>query len=223
MSEPLPVGEFKWVKREDVVKLDIMKVEDDAKYGFFLEVDLEYPPHLHDLHNDLPLAPEKIVIPNEALSPYQTNLLTNAYRSAKIPKLIPNFYKKESYVTHYRNLKYYLKMGMVLKKVHRVLSFRQEAWIRPYVSFNTEKRQQATSTSQKNFFKFLNNALFGRTMMNLRKQCNAVLTMDEKRAVNLMSKPNFVSFNLINDDLLVIQSTKNHIHWDKPTLSEQPY
>ena len=88
-----------------------------------MEVDLEYPEELHDLHNDLPLAPESLKV-------------------NKVPKLIPNLRDKKKYVVHYRNLKQYLQLGFILKKIHRILEFEQSPWMKPYIDLNTEKRKK---------------------------------------------------------------------------------
>jgi hypothetical protein len=221
MSQPLPVAEFKFMSRYEIDQLDIMSVPDDAETGFMLEVDLSYPPRLHDLHNDLPLAPEKLIVSDDLLSPYQLELKKELgpSHSAKVGKLVPNFFPKSRYVLHYRNLKYYLEKGMILEEIHRVMSFTQKPWIKPYVDFNTVQRQKASSASEKNFFKFMNNALFGKTMQNLRMQITIKLTTSGDKARNLVAKPNFQSFTLINDDLVAIKMKPVSLFWDKPTYT----
>ena len=154
MSQPLPVGGFKFLSKSEIAKINFMQVPDDEDVGYMLEVDLFYPPHLHDLHNDLQLAPERIVVGEEMLSPYQRQMKESMGLkcSPKIAKLIPNFYPKRRYVLHYRNLKFYVEQGLILEKIHRVMRFNQNPWIKPYVDFNTRMRQLATSSSGKDFF-----------------------------------------------------------------------
>ena len=95
-----------------------------------LEVDLEYPPELHRLHNDYPLAPEKMVVREEMLSDYSREILgREGMTIGKVEKLIPNLRDKEKYVLHYRNLQLYLKLGLKLKKIHRALEFSQSKWL----------------------------------------------------------------------------------------------
>ena len=119
---------------EDLEGFDVKSIEDDAEVGYFLEVDLEYPPELHDLHSDYPLAPEKMRISHTMLSPYQHDLKEElGYKPAQVEKLIPNLWNKEKYVIHYRNLKQCLSLGLKLTKIHRVLQFKQEAWLKPYI------------------------------------------------------------------------------------------
>ena len=105
-----------------------------------LEVDLEYSPELHDLHNDYPLAPEKMVVREEKLSKYSREILDREGMSiGKVEKLIPNLKDKNRYVIHHQNLKLYLRLGLNLKKIHRALEFSQSNWLEPYIAFNTQK------------------------------------------------------------------------------------
>ena len=100
----------------------ILNKSDNSLYGYFLDVDLEYPENLHGSHKDYPMAPEKIKIKDELLSPYCLEIKNNYdIKSGDINKLVPNLMPKKNYVVHYRNLKYYLSQGLMLKKVHRIL------------------------------------------------------------------------------------------------------
>ena len=107
-----------------------------------LEVDLEYPKHLHKSHNDYPLAPEKLVVKEEWLSEHQTALLENK-SMINITKLVPNLTDKNKYVVHYKNLMLYLSLGMKLKRIYRVLEFEEKSWMEPYIRLNTELRKKA--------------------------------------------------------------------------------
>ena len=105
-----------------------------------LEVDLEYPQELHDHHNEYPLAPEKVKVTEDMLSPYATKLLEDLdLKGTSTEKLIPILNSKKKYVVHYRNLKLYLSLG----KIHKVVTFRQTPWLKQYIDFNTEKRKMA--------------------------------------------------------------------------------
>ena len=149
MSQPLPTEGFKWVN--DVSKFTTNEisrlVKRDSK-GYLLEVDVKYTEGLHDLHNDLPLMCEKIVI-------------------NKVEKLVPNLYDKKNYVIHIRALDQALKHGLILEKVHRVIEFEQSAWLKPHIDFNTELRKKAKNNSEKDFFKLMNNSVFSKTMETL--------------------------------------------------------
>src|SRR5215470_325538 len=158
MCQSLPVGQFRFLDKDEIDELVWSEIPDDNDIGYMVECTLDYPEHLHHLHNDLPLAPERIVVKEEFLSKYQVELrnMMGAKGHSKVPKLVPNFNRKEKYITHYRNLKLYLRLGLELVHVHRVMEFRQRAWIKPYIEFNTRMRQQATSASAKDFYKFMN-------------------------------------------------------------------
>ena len=168
MSQPLPVGNFRWIRKVPTEK-QIMSWQVKRKTGFILEVDLEYPQELHDKHNSYPLAPETTQVPEDWYSPHQKELAIELGLSKdKTEKLLLALKDKEKYVIHYRNLQLYLSLGMRLKKVHSVLAFDQEDWMEPYIRLNTELRKKATSDFKKNFFKLMNNLVSGKTMENLR-------------------------------------------------------
>ena len=168
MVQPLPVGEFNFLTAEQIADFDVEKVADDGDVGYILEVDLSYPSHLHNIHSDYPLAPEAMFIKPEMLSPYSNALLEKLnMKVGKVKKLVPNLFDKEKYVLHYRNLKLYLKYGMVLTNIHRILEFKQTPWMKSYILFNTEMRKNAKNEFEKDFFKLANNSVFGRTMMNV--------------------------------------------------------
>ena len=124
MSGYLPYSGFKWLK--NVNGFDVNSINEESPIGYILEVDLEYPDELHVLHNDYPLAPEKLAISYEMLSDY-CNEIADKYeiKVGDVKKLIPNLGNKTNYVVHYRNLQLYLSLGMKLIKIHRVLKFKQ--------------------------------------------------------------------------------------------------
>ena len=151
MSEPLPVVGFDWIKDLSKINEDFIKNYDkDSDKGCILEVDAKYPKNLHDLLSDLPFLPERMKID-------------------KCNKLVCNLYNKKNYVVHIRSLKQALSHGLILKKVHRVIQFNQKEWLKPYIDMNTELRKQAKNDFEKDFCKLMNNAVFGKTMENVRK------------------------------------------------------
>ena len=165
MSEYLPCGRFIWVKSID--KFDIMSISDKSPIGYFLEVDLEYPDELHELHNDFPLAPEKIAVFSDMLSKYYEKIADEyEIKVDDAKKLISNLGNKTNYVVHYRNLQLYLSLGMKLTKIHRVLKFKQFDWMKIYIDFNTKKRMNAANDFEKDFFKLMINSVYGKAMEN---------------------------------------------------------
>ena len=174
MSQPLPVGGYKWDNPEEFTTAYIRTLRDEDKRGYIIECDLEYPTHLHDLHNDYPLAPEKVLPSPDMISDYnkrQIELLKdNKYTPTT--KLIANLNDKIKYVVHYSNLKYYLSQGLILKRVHRVLSFNQQPWLKDYIQLNTRERAKTKNSFKREFYKLMNNAVFGKTMENVRNHMN---------------------------------------------------
>jgi len=213
MSQPLPTGNFIFLTEDEIVRLDILNVPDDHPTGYILEVDMDYPHDLHELHNDYPLAPEKILIKKEMLSPYTQSFPDQVVASEK---LVPNLNDKTKYVTHYVNLKLYIRLGMRLTRIHRILEFTQHPWIKPYVDFNTDKRQQATTDFERDFYKLINNYVFGKTMENLRNRMNVNLANDQIKAKKLIASPTFKHLEIINSDLVMIHRLKAKIHQNKP-------
>ena len=127
--------------QKQIDKINLAKYEVDSKKGLILEVDLEYPEELHDLHNDYPLAPEKGKVAKDMLSEYCQNIAEKyGISTGLVNKLIPTLGKKEKYVLHYRNLQLYIDLGLKMTKVHRALEFNQSPWLKQYIDFNTEKR-----------------------------------------------------------------------------------
>ena len=142
MSQYLSYANFKWVKNIDKIKQKSMNIKSNSSTGYILEVDLESPQELHDIHIDYPLATEKINITKEWLSDYCLKIANaNNITKGTIKKLVPNLMNTNNYVIHYRNLQQCLELGMKLKKIHRILKFTQKDWMKPYTDFNTKKKK----------------------------------------------------------------------------------
>ena len=169
MSQYLPAGNFKWMSDREIKQIDLGKYKADGKQGLILEVDLEYPQELHDMHNDYPVCPEKVKVSNDMLSGY-CKKIAEKYKISigLVSKLIPILKDKKEYVLHYRNLQLCLDLGLKIKKVHRVLEFNQSPFLKQYINFNTEKQKNAKNSFEKDFFKLMNNSVLGKTMENLR-------------------------------------------------------
>ena len=132
MSEYIPYGGFKWLKNVD--EFDVMSINEKSLIGYLLEVDLKYPDKLHELHNDYPLAPEKLAVSSDMLLKYCKKIADKyEIKVGDVKKLIPNLGNKTNYVVHYRNLQLYLSLGMKLTKIHKVLEFKQSDWMKKYI------------------------------------------------------------------------------------------
>ena len=217
MSQYLPTGGFRWMTEKQINNMDLAKYNENSKKGLILEVDLECPKELHDLHNDYPLGPEKVKVAEDMLSDYckkiaeQYNISTGL-----VHKLIPTLNNKEKYVLHYRNLQLYTDLGLKITKVHRVLEFNQSPWLRQYIDFNTEKRTNAKNAFEKDFFKLMNNSVFGKTMENIRKRVDVRLVTDEKKLLKYVSKPTYVSSKIFNDNLVAVHKIKETLTLNRP-------
>ena len=217
MSQYLPTGGFKWLKQNKIDNLDLGKYNEQSKKGLILEVDLDYPNELHDLHNDYPLAPKKVKVTDNMLSNY-CKKIADKYNisTGLVYKLIPTLSKKEKYVLHYRNLQLYTNLGLKVSKVHRVLEFDQSPWLKQYIDYNTEKRKNAKNNFEKDFFKLMNNSVFGKTMENIRKRVDVRLVTDKKKLLKLTSKPTYVSSKIFNENLVAVHKIKETLTLNRP-------
>ena len=161
------------------------------------DIFLKYPRKLDDLHSDLPFLPKRMKID-------------------KCKKLVCNLHNKKKYVVHIRPLKQALNHGLKLKKVHRIIEFNQEAWFKPYIDLNTELRKIAKNDFEKDFFKLMNNAVFGKTMANVRKHRDIKLVTTDKRRSKLVSEPNYHTINLISENLSIIEMRRTKVKMNKP-------
>ena len=162
MINNLPGHGFKWKKGEDFTLEKIDKLVKKDKRGYLLEVDVEYPKELHENHNELPFLVKKMKIGREK-------------------KLVPNLKDKKEYVVHIKAPDQALKHGLKLKKVHQVIEFRQSKWMKAYVMLNTRLRKDAKNEFEKDFFKLMNNSVFGKTMENIRNHKDMKLVTNEQK------------------------------------------
>ena len=147
-------------------------------------------------------------VSSEVLSPYCQELSECLnLRLGAVPKLVRNLRDKTNYVVHYRNLKQYLALGMKFTKTHHVIVFQQSPSLKSYIDFNTEKRKHAEYDFEKDFYKLMNNSVFGKTMENLRKQVNVKLVNDMAKLSKLIASPSFDSFHIFSEDLAIVKYT----------------
>ena len=138
-------------------------------------------------------------------------------KSGQVPKLLETLLPKYSYVCHHRMLQFFVRQGLKVSRIIRVLKFRQEAFIQKYIDTNTALRQQAKSDFEKNFFKLLNNSCFGKTVENLRNRIYMVFVSNEDKAKFYTSKFNFKKFTIFSDHMVAISLGQPSITWSKPT------
>ena len=189
MSKPLPYRNFKWIDKDEL--------KNWQEKPIILEVDLEYPKDLHDFHSEYPLAPEQLQI-------------------NKVKKLVPNLYDKKKYVVHHETLKQYLKLGMKITKIHRGISFDEKKFMKPYIDLNAELRKKGTTDFEKDFYKLMNNAVFGKTMENVRNRVNVKLVTNKKALNKLVKKSNYVRINEFYENLVAVHMEKTTVKFNKP-------
>ena len=189
MMKPLPVGDFHWMTGDELERW--------REFPCVLEVDLEYPEELHDFHNDYPLAPERIKI-------------------NKVEKLIPTLGDKQKYVLHRENLKLYLSLGLKLKWIHRGIKFREKPWMRSYIELNTDLRTKGKNDFEKDFFKLMNNSVFGKTMENIRNRVDVRLVGNREKAQKLIAKPNLKHWICFDENLIGIHLKRIKLVFNKP-------
>ena len=200
MCKPLPTSNFKWMDDDELTSWKNYGSSNrgrQRRYACILEVDLEYSKHLHDLHNDYPLAPERLVL-------------------GKVEKLVPNLNDKIKYVIHYENLKLYESLGLKITKIHRGIKFEESPWLKKYIDLNTDLRSKANNEFEKDFFKLMNNSVFGKTMENIRNRVDIRLVNSEAKAKKLAAKPNFKHCNIFDENLVAIHMKKTKLVFNKP-------
>ena len=201
MSEKLPMNGFKWVS--DILVIDekfVKSYNKNSNKGYILEVDVDYPTKLHKLHSDMPFLPDRIIID-------------------KTKKLVCNLYDKKNYVVHISVLKQALDHGLKLRKVHRVIEFNQKAWLKEYIDVTTELRKKTSNDFEKYFFKLMNNAVFGKTMEDVRKHGDIKLVKTDYKRNKLVSEPNYHTMKLIKENfnnLSIIEMKKLKVKMNKP-------
>ena len=198
ISQKRLVNDFEWVEELFQFNEDFIKdYDENTDEGYFLEVDVKYPKNLFSLHNDLPFLPERNKI-------------------KKFNNLVCNVHDKEDQVVHIRALKQALNHGLILKKVHRIIEFNQEAWLKPYLDMNINLRTEAKNDFEKDFFKLMNNAVFGKTMENVRKHRDIKLVTTEEKRIKLVSEPNYHTTKHFSKNLLAIEMKKTKVKMNYP-------
>jgi hypothetical protein len=195
-------------------------MDDEADIGAHLCVDVEYPDEIHDEHADFPLLPESREVVYDELSPHSKNQAPAKYVPCR--KLVPNLNNKTEYWIHYRNLKYAIEKGLKITKVHKVIEYKQEAWMKRYIDFNTSMRAAAKNDFEKDMFKLMNNSVFGKTMQNIRLQRDiSIVGTYEKRWNKIVSNPGYKGRGnndggCIGGDLYVIENAKSTLKLNMP-------
>ena len=189
MSQSLPYDE---VKCDNNIKLeDILNTPDDNDIGSLIEVDLKYPNNIKEKTKNFPFCPENKKINPDKFNDYMKENKADTYIQYK--KLICDWSDKKNYLVHYRMLKFYIRHGMIVERNHSIISFKQSRGLEKYISFNTQKRNKAKNDFEKDFYKLLNNAFYGKTMENVRNRSKIkfVKKNDYREIIKQQSKLTF--------------------------------
>ncbi|VDO07232.1 unnamed protein product [Brugia timori] len=200
MRQFLPVSNFTELSSDcfpEFTPIFIANLGDEDDYGYYFEVDLDYPEELHDKHNNLPFLCEKNTID-------------------KAEKLLCTLENKRNYHLHCRMLKLALKHGLILIKIHKIIKFKQAPILRPYIDLNTKLRANTKSTFEKSMFKLMCNAIFGKTIENARKRLNFTLATSVEKYNKLVSHTNFKETVYFHQNLVGINRYKTSVSLKLP-------
>ena len=217
MMNKMPTKNFRWLEEKEIESFDVRSTNADGDKCYILEVDMEYPETLHDHHTDFPLAVEGKQINEAQLSNYNKQFLEQhgeTFTASK--KLVPDLHHKVKYTCSLKNLQLFLRHGLVLKKIHRILVADQEDFMTEYIRFNSAKRQQASDDFSKDFWKLCNNSVYGKFIESVRNRTDVKVVTDERMALKLTSKPQYLGMHRLDDDIALVQCTKTKIVLNKP-------
>jgi len=214
MSSFLPYKNFKF-NNEEWTKEKILKIEDDSKIGYLFECDLHYSKDLHDLHNGYALLSENKIITNDMLNESQRI----DRKESKISKLITSFQDKIKYGINYRYLKLCLELGIEITKIHRVVEYEQSDFMKGYIMKNTNERMKSKNSFEKDFYKLMNNSVYGKTMENVRNRINFQLVTTESKALNMRNRKR--AFTIFNENCVGVHLLKKEVVLNKPIFIGQ--
>ena len=232
MSECLPQSDFRFLSDSEIEQIfpsqqHITDLDTEGDQGYFFEVDLDYPPDIHKQTADFPLAPESGIVTQDMLSTYMSELHrtleskenplathTPNYKTSR--KLLLTQHNKKHYCVHFKILQYYLQKGLLVSKIHNVITFKQKKFLKPYIDFNSSHRTRAKNSFQKDFYKLKNNSLFGKTMEDVRKHTQYKLVTNEQKLGKLVASPLYSDRDIITPGLVGVKMHKGSVTLDKP-------
>ena len=217
MMSYLPYKGFKWISTTDEHINKVLNKTDNKKHEYILKVDMYLPDELYNQQSDFPMVPEKLIVREDMLSKQEIDMMKKFnIKIGTTRKLTPDLFPKEKYVVHLKNLRYYLRNGWILTKVHDILEFKQSDWMKPYTEFNTQKRMQATNKSDKEFFKLMINSVYGKTIENMRKRMKMRIVTNQRDCIKYLSRPTFNNSIIYGVNLIAINEKKFKIKSNKP-------
>ena len=217
LERPLPTYGFKWLSEYEIERLDVMSIPDDSDTGYILIVDMEIPENMHDHYDQYAMMPENIIVGEEHASGY-TKQLAAACNVKLRPtrKLCLTLNDKTKYTVHYSTLKAYIRHGLVLKHVHKVISFRQSLWLQDFMKFTTEKRINATNPFDKMLYKSVACNVFGKSIENVKQRISVKIVRSAKELRRMVNKPTFQAIRVFDSNLAAVQLYRQNVKLNKP-------
>ena len=230
LSKPLPHSNFKWVDEAGIQHFsnpqNILNIEDEGETGYLFCFDFVYPDAIKEATQDFPLAPMSDKVTEAMFTPFMKayyERLKDQHQPSFKPgyKLLLTQYDRQNYVAHFAILKFYLSMGLQITKIHSIIQFTQKPFLKSYIDYNTQKRMQARNAFEKDYYKLKNNALFGKTMEDVRKRMDYKLITDADQTDKLFHSPRFYSHDIITPDLTGFKMFKSKVTLCKPVYIGQ--
>ena len=219
MTMKLPVGGFRFLSEAELLDFNPITIDENSGFGYLVTADIDIPLDKHEFFSELPPLPEKIKIDVSNLSCYQTGLQEDYKKdlsnNMNIEKLSLNLFNKEKYTIHFRLLKYFVSLGVIVKKIHSVVKFREEAFLKPFIKYHTKKRQESKSEATKKLHKYWINSCYGVFLLRKELYQDFFIARDSITAVRLASKREFQSFTIIDDCTSLLQLKKPYVYLNK--------
>ena len=221
MSQYLPTSEFEKLQPpegyilEQIVE-DLRFIPDNNEFGYFIECDLEYPAESKEKTENFPLCPYQTKADPNLFSEYMNKVKQPNYKPTE--KLMCDLTNKYNYMMHYRMFKFYTNLGMKVTKIHTIYRFKQSHWLEKYINHNTQKRTKAKTNFEKDLYKLMNNAFFGKTMENVRDRTNLefIPHTNIDQIIKIQSKLSFKGITNHYSEFSVYKFDKEKVIFDKP-------
>ena len=222
MSELLPVSHFTVEGHPERFSEEvIMSIDPLGTTGYALEVDVKIKDEFHNMLNDYPILPSKLEITPDIISPYSKNMRSRLGMKEcfKGLKLAPNFYEKKRYIVALPNLQYYISKGAVVTHVHTVVSFKQQAWLKPYIDLLTDQRRNADNEAERFRVKTEACACYGKFIQNVRRYTNSLLITSEREHKFQTTKAEFQGFQTFSRHLALLELRPKQVVLDRPVYA----
>lgn len=204
MCFPLPHSDFKFLSQKEINEFDLNMISLKSDRGYFFDVTLNYSKKLHMKHNSYPLGAKKMTITEDILSPYSIDCLQilTGKKKEKSTKLVSSFLDKRLTI-HGLNILLFINLGIKVEKIHKIVSFKQKAFVKEYIEKCVQKRRESLTVTRSNLQKLLQNSLFGRFLLDRRKMMNCRMIFNETRAKRSIGDPRFHAFQIYSPNMSI--------------------